>query len=112
MKILVYTLSATEVNVRHTGINLKRLILQELEKYGVNSKQIYSITSDNGSNFVKAVELIEAENNDDDNDDELLENDVTDDDLQSEIDSYDWKSLNIMGEHKVLYSLCCMAQIN
>lgn len=59
--IVVFTLSAVELKERHTGENLKRYILQELEKYGVFPSQIYTITCDTGSTLQKACELINNE---------------------------------------------------
>lgn len=47
-EIVVYTLAVHEIKVRHTSANLKTLILEELENYGVLQKHIYTITSDNG----------------------------------------------------------------
>ena len=44
------TLGAVEIWVRHTAENLKHIIFEVLEKYGVGIEQIYSFTSDNGAN--------------------------------------------------------------
>lgn len=46
------------MNERQTGENLKAIILNILEEYAIKLTQIYSITSDNGRNMRKAVELI------------------------------------------------------
>lgn len=60
-KIAIFTLSAIELQVRHTGSNLKKVILEELQKWNISPSQIYSITSDNGANIVKAIELADEE---------------------------------------------------
>lgn len=43
----------------YLGMYLKDVILKTLNKYGVQSKQIYTITSNNGANIVKAISLVE-----------------------------------------------------
>jgi hypothetical protein len=43
--------------VRHTGENLKDLIEQVLQGYELSLSNINTVTTDNGSNFVKAVSL-------------------------------------------------------
>jgi len=42
-----------------SGEYLKDIILKTLNKYKVRPGQIYTITSDNGANIIKAVKLIE-----------------------------------------------------
>jgi len=37
------------------------VLLETLSKYGVHPKQLYTITSDNGANMIKAVDLVEKE---------------------------------------------------
>lgn len=37
------------------------MLLETLKKYGVHPKQLYTITSDNGANMIKAVDLVEKE---------------------------------------------------
>lgn len=44
-----------------SGVYLKEIILKTLKKFKVNSNQLYTITTDNGANIVKAVKLIENE---------------------------------------------------
>lgn len=44
-----------------SGMYLKEIILNTLNKFKVKPSQLYSITSDNGANMVKAVKLIEIE---------------------------------------------------
>jgi len=44
-----------------SGAYLKEIILQTLKKFKVKPNQLYTITTDNGANIVKAVQLIENE---------------------------------------------------
>lgn len=44
-----------------SGAYLKEIILQTLNKFKVKRNQLYTITTDNGANIVKAVQLIENE---------------------------------------------------
>jgi len=43
------------------GLYLKEVILNVLKKYNIEPDQIYTITSDNGANMLKAVSLIEKD---------------------------------------------------
>ncbi|XP_020296595.1 zinc finger BED domain-containing protein RICESLEEPER 3-like, partial [Pseudomyrmex gracilis] len=47
---------------RHTAENLKNEIETVLQEFDIKKNQIYSITTDNGRNILKAVELISDEN--------------------------------------------------
>lgn len=58
---MVYTLAVKEITGHHTGENLKKIILQELETVGILPQHLYTITADNGANLVKAVELNDEE---------------------------------------------------
>lgn len=57
-KIIIKTLAMTEMTVSHTSQNLKEEILKSLENYNIKLEQVYSITSDNGRNMIKAVHLL------------------------------------------------------
>lgn len=54
--IKVFNLATTELSVRHTGENLKKVILQSIAKFDIKADNIYSVTTDNGSNLLKAVQ--------------------------------------------------------
>lgn len=56
-QLVLFTLSCIELKTRHTGKNLKNAILSEAEKWGITQSQVYSITTDNARNIVKAVQL-------------------------------------------------------
>lgn len=43
------------------GIYLKETILNILKKFKIEQNQLYTITSDNGANMLKAINLVEEE---------------------------------------------------
>ncbi|KAF0702319.1 Zinc finger BED domain-containing protein 4, partial [Aphis craccivora] len=55
------TLALIELTESHTGVYLKDTILNVLRMYQIEPDQVYTITSDNGANMLKAVNLIEKE---------------------------------------------------
>ena len=55
----IFVLGTEELKEQHSGLNLKKVVLDLLAKYGIYPKNLYSITSDNGSNIIKMVELID-----------------------------------------------------
>jgi hypothetical protein len=109
-KIMVFTLVVKEISVHHTGENLKEIILEELQKYQVSAKNIYSVTSDGGSNLVKAIRLIDnASYNQRQSDEErgvdsrLQEEDADDpdDDVNESVESVlteQWNDIQVIGE--------------
>lgn len=52
-----------EIRERHTGKNFKNVALSCLTKYEIYPKDIFAISSDNGSNLLKASELLKSEYN-------------------------------------------------
>ncbi|XP_064462638.1 uncharacterized protein LOC135373352 [Ornithodoros turicata] len=60
-KLVLQTLAMRELFERHTGKYLKSEVLDVLSMYGVRAEQVYSITTDNGANMIKAVELLREE---------------------------------------------------
>jgi hypothetical protein len=54
-KIVVRTLAIRRIFVRHT--NLKDLIENVLKEYHLSFLNIITVTTDNGSNFLKAISL-------------------------------------------------------
>lgn len=74
-KIQIRTLAVKDLRERHTGFYIKTVINDVLKEYGVTLKQIYTITSDNGTNMIKTVALLredlEAEINEESEDEEL-----------------------------------------
>ncbi len=56
-KIVQNPLGMIEVYGRHTGKHIKELILECISSYRTSTNQIYSLTTDNGSNMIKSVQL-------------------------------------------------------
>jgi len=75
-RIEVKTLGLIELHKKHSGLNLSVEIESILEEFSVSKSQIYTVTSDNGKNVVKAIEYLnkdlDNEPIDDFDDDELL----------------------------------------
>jgi len=106
-KICVYTLASTEIETRHTGVNLKRMILDALKRYGIEHKHIYSVTSDSGSNLLKAIRLIDE--SDDFNFEEDEEN-KSSDQLAIDVGQINWdedeqNALGIIGNFFFFFNI-------
>lgn len=46
-----------ELEISHTGVNLKNDIAKTLAKFDISMEQVYSFTTDNGANMVIAVKI-------------------------------------------------------
>lgn len=57
-KICLRTLAIEEMLEKHTAEYLKNLMLDVISRYEISPCQIYSITTDNGANMVRAVNLM------------------------------------------------------
>ncbi|KAL0189695.1 hypothetical protein M9458_016794, partial [Cirrhinus mrigala] len=57
-KIVLRTLAVRELNDRHTAEYISSVVQDVLHEYDVELRQVYSITSDNGANMIKAVSLL------------------------------------------------------
>ena len=57
-KVIIKTLGMIQLNDRHTAEILKTEILHLLQQYNIDVNQIYNVTTDNGSNLIKAVDLL------------------------------------------------------
>ncbi|XP_076284711.1 uncharacterized protein LOC143211135 [Lasioglossum baleicum] len=64
VKIVLNTLAVKEIYNSHTAVNIQRILKDVLLAYGISVKQIYSITTDNGSNMIKLVRLVENDQED------------------------------------------------
>ena len=51
-------LALRELEVHQKGLNLRDIILDEPEEYGIPIENVYSITSDNGTNMILAGHLL------------------------------------------------------
>ena len=60
-KVKIITLGFIEVNKSHTAINLKAEIDEILNCFNIKKSQIYSVTTDNGRNLIKTVDLMAEE---------------------------------------------------
>ena len=49
-----------KVDDRLTGNYIKNVIIDVIQTYNLEVNQIYSVTSDNGSNMLKAAELLRS----------------------------------------------------
>lgn len=96
-QIHIKTLSITELTQRHTAEFLKDQLIYVLYRYRISIPQIYCVTTDNGSNMLKMVKLVDQalkssmnENGDDSDDEEneIIERDevnfILEDYLESE----------------------------
>ncbi|XP_075978168.1 uncharacterized protein LOC142986533 [Anticarsia gemmatalis] len=60
--IILKNLAVTEIFERHTSDHLKDLLFFNLQRFRIDIKQIYSITTDNGANMIKMTKLINDSN--------------------------------------------------
>lgn len=109
-KIEIYTLSIREMQTSQTAQNLKDHLQEVLNEFGITKKQIFSITTDNGRNMLKSVDLLGVYGDDDDNDDDDEDEDNGDNNSENSVaenqDSF-WE--NIFEEHHQIYSVRCAA---
>lgn len=56
--ICLKNLGVTEIFKRHTSEHLKDLLLMNLQRYHIDTHQIYCITTDNGANMLKMTNLL------------------------------------------------------
>lgn len=84
-RAVIRCIDMSEMNISHSSINLKNLIMHRLEHYAINIAQVISITTDNASNMIAMLKrfnvLGDEEESDDESDDESdnEENDGGDD---------------------------------
>ncbi|KAM8701977.1 hypothetical protein ACLKA7_001737 [Drosophila subpalustris] len=70
----------------HTGIYIKEKIINILQDYDIELDQIFSITSDNEKNMIKAIEILNDETEDSQESQEsLLDDEKTEDDLMEKL---------------------------
>lgn len=116
-----------ELHKRHTATTIKESIDALLQKFGIESWQLYTATVDNAKNVVAAVrelrelqrESRESSKDNNDIEDFLRNNDATDD-LDDFIDDYeDDKVVNevedlteLLGEHELVCVRCGAHTIN
>lgn len=100
--VVIYTLACVEVCVSHTGIELKNIILREIRNYGLELQNIYTVTTDNGANVIKAVQLMKESENE--IDEELDISDISilgvevDDMIESVIEELSFDGSNVQSK--------------
>jgi len=57
-EICIRTLAIIELTKKHTGANLSSQIEAVLADFEVSKNQVYTVTSDNGRNMIKAINLL------------------------------------------------------
>ena len=62
-KIIIRTLAMKEMKEKHTSYYISSIILDVLKTYDLNVDMIYSITTDNGANMLKAVSVLSSYQN-------------------------------------------------
>lgn len=102
-KIILKTLGVLELEARHTSEYLKDKLISLLWKYQIDTKQIYSVTTDNGANMVKIIRLVNEQFV------TVLHNDE-DDIEEGNIDSYIFENRSILDveisyEESINYSI-------
>lgn len=60
-RIKIITLAMTDIKTRSTSENLNELLKNVLVRYKVDIQQVYTITTDNGSNMIKCTKLLSTE---------------------------------------------------
>ncbi|XP_029347960.1 uncharacterized protein LOC103311970 [Acyrthosiphon pisum] len=81
-RVYLATLAMKEVCEQHTADNLKKLLLEVLQKYNMVKEQIYTITCDNAANMVKLARIM----NDQCEELNVIETNVNENDSDSDIE--------------------------
>lgn len=55
------TLTVKELKESHTAEYIRKVVKECLKKFSISLDQIYSVTTDNGANFLKAVQLFQSD---------------------------------------------------
>ncbi|KAK3922307.1 Zinc finger BED domain-containing protein 4 [Frankliniella fusca] len=98
---VVRTLAVEELHVRSSAENLKSVLQQILRKFDVPPKNIISVTSDNGANYLLAGKLLHL-------DDDAVE-DVEDLDDAGDADDPEWLDVDLGTEDEAIQSVRCAA---
>ncbi len=101
--IKMFNLSMLEMDKNSTGENIKREILCCLELYSIRIEQVFTITIDNGTNLVKALNLL----NEDDYDEDLKTSSFCDQETEAlpKIEEL----MNVFNGHEEIYAVRCVA---
>ncbi|KAE8744605.1 hypothetical protein FOCC_FOCC008734 [Frankliniella occidentalis] len=100
-KTVVRTLAVEELHVRSSAENLKSVLQQILRKFDVPPKNIMSVTSDNGANYLLAGKLLHL-------DDDSVE-DIEDLDDAADAEDPGWLDVDLGTEDEGVQSVRCAA---
>lgn len=92
-EIKIRTLAMKAIRVSHTASNIKIFTNEVLSDYGIGLYQIISVTTDNGTNVVKSIDLLEDALRD-----SLSEGQQTDSECGQQSDSDDGNVLDALDE--------------
>ncbi|XP_049302865.1 uncharacterized protein LOC125775904 [Bactrocera dorsalis] len=73
-KLEIFTLAMLELKQKHTAQYLTTKIENVLKSFNIDKAQVYAVTTDNGRNMVKAVELLSLHSDDEESDSEIEDN--------------------------------------
>ncbi|XP_046868428.1 zinc finger BED domain-containing protein RICESLEEPER 2-like [Drosophila willistoni] len=90
-EIVVKTLGMIQLEESHTGAYIKQKILDILMDYDINVEQIFSITSDNGRNMIKAVQVLN-----DATEDCLFNDDTQGESVMNELDTIELANIHLV----------------
>lgn len=94
-ELKIITATVKEMTERATGTEIRKVILDNLQKFGIKEENIYTLTSDNGVNVVKAGEIMRQ--NYGTVDDDCNEEDV-DDEISAENEESDYSGIGQLDE--------------
>ncbi|KYN12696.1 hypothetical protein ALC57_15136 [Trachymyrmex cornetzi] len=103
-KIILRTLALKELQEKHTGEYIKTILKNVCFSFNISLDQIYSITTDNGANMLKAVRILTYEDEDCDND-ILEENNIDCNSEENEANEYEMDTLSVFENINVLEDL-------
>lgn len=106
-RAVIRCIGMTEVTEEHSSLNLKNMIMHRLNEFGINLKQVLSITCDNAANMIAMLKRFNMLRDDEESDEEIesdeddenagtQHNDVEEMDGEPESDdeSTDWMELD------------------
>uniref|UniRef100_A0A034WXN7 Zinc finger BED domain-containing protein 4 n=1 Tax=Bactrocera dorsalis TaxID=27457 RepID=A0A034WXN7_BACDO len=73
-KLEIFTLAMLKLKQKHTAQYLTTKIENVLKSFNIDKAQVYAVTTDNGRNMVKAVELLSLHSDDEESDSEIEDN--------------------------------------
>ncbi|XP_050340035.1 uncharacterized protein LOC126766185 [Bactrocera neohumeralis] len=73
-KLEIFTIAMLELKQKHTAQYLTTKIENVLKSFNIDKAQVYAVTTDNGRNMVKAVELLSLHSDDEESDSEIEDN--------------------------------------